>query len=124
LNKLRFVVYCCCVFGFIQAWEGHLGVFGTVAVSISSMILAVSLLMAYLRPEGDVEADKLLRRLAVFLVGGFICPRCGDAKVMLGGYAVLASCPGCGRLFFAAKDVRRVRDMWRLVWSKQARRPR
>jgi hypothetical protein len=69
------------------------------------------------------EHVKFWRRLGVFFLGGFICPKCGDARIKLGGrWMPCYSCPSCGQFYFlplptnTKADVKR---MWKLVWRKR-----
>jgi hypothetical protein len=109
------VLLMCWLYNFVLIVEGHGSKLNFVGLVLGSVaIVGRWTLMA--RGEPSFENRKLLRRLGVFLVGGFICPKCGDARVKLGGWQLLFTCPGCRRFFFEAERTLSVKKMWGLVW--------
>lgn len=108
----------CFVYNLAQIWEGHGGKLNCVALVLCAVFLGGKLTLAF---RGGVSPEKkLLRRLGVFLLGGCICPRCGDARVRVGGgYLFLFNCRGCHRLYFVPTEPsREIKAMWDLVWRK------
>lgn len=60
-----------------------------------------------------------LRRLGVFLVGGYFCPRCGHAEVRpFLGWLTCYACRGCGAFYLGAADLT-PREAWRRVWKSK-----
>ena len=70
------------------------------------------------QPFLDEEIGKFLRRLGVFFLGGFICGKCGDARIKFGGrWMPCFTCPSCKQFYFLSPDPKmEVRRMWELVW--------
>jgi hypothetical protein len=62
---------------------------------------------------------QISKRLGVFFLGGFICPRCGEAQVKFGSYLLIFNCPGCKKLFMAGDPVVDPKVMWKMVWRKK-----
>lgn len=101
-----------------------LGVGGGSPRNLAGFVLctaALLLLVSFRLREGSFPGqEKLVRRLGVFLLGGFICPRCGEAKVRLGGWQYLFVCPGCDRFFFEGERPATVKETWALVWRRKS----
>ena len=86
-------------------------------ICTSSLLLLLSI---RLREGSFEEQEKLLRRIGVFMLGGFICPKCGEGKVKLGiGYMPCISCPGCRKFFLVSTTPMTVGAMWRSVWRRR-----
>lgn len=93
-------------------------------LNLMGMVVCASgllfLLGVRIREGSFKRQEKLIRRLGVFLLGGFICPQCGEAKIKVGlGYMPCISCPGCRKFFLLSTKPMRVRDMWRSVWRRR-----
>jgi hypothetical protein len=84
------------------------------------VLLSVVLLgrLTLLLQRRGPELAKFWRRLGVFFLGGFICSKCGDAQIKLGGrWMPCFSCPSCGQFFFLSPNPKmQVKKMWNLVW--------
>ena len=62
-----------------------------------------------------VEQGRLARRFLVFLLGGCICPKCGQGHVKFGSYTPCMTCRDCGTFFFV-REAPSPKAMWSSVW--------
>lgn len=106
------------LYNFAMIWEGHGSKLNFVSLVLCSVAFfgRLSLLV---RKNPSSEGVKFWRRLGVFLFGGFICGKCGDARVRFGGrWMPVFTCPTCHQFYFLSPDSKmQVKRMWRLVWK-------
>ena len=115
------ILVMCWIYNFVLLCEGHGSRLNLLAVVLLSVAM-VGRWTVIARSDSAIDERRFLRRLGVFLVGGFICPRCGEARVRLGGgWTPVFTCPGCERFYFLSPGTSskmEVKKMWRLVWRR------
>lgn len=117
---MKWYVKLLLAFGFYNSVKLGSGSKWNLAGFITCVWLLVAILAMRIREGSFEKQEQLLRRLGVFLFGGFICPRCGEAKVKIGIdlYIPCVACPGCRNLFITGTPLS-VGEMWRSVWRRR-----